>query len=438
MASLPAHVPALVGNLSGSNYTFYGIRMFGRVVIVQADGLSPYAKYHKPNDRGAVSSESTYEDFLVAQRERVDDLDFIASLPLFPFLSQSQIPTIDWQTFSWAYLDRAKRRLIQSHRKMYEIRVPTWTTLVEEEDITLTKIIELYHRQGIWRGMPVEVFRGWSDDSLYHIERGMRAYRELTRRDLDFAHEILGHVIRDGKVVGYITGTIFPSQTGRLVEYCDKKLVYSAVARLHSAGLSYTCFGDSGLMITEGKVKFTNLVGVIATDEKNKELDWESVEELFSPDRRGVPNMFVAPKDADDEFTVLSIVPNPARLYDSKLFSCKELVAPAFQRWQERCYRDEQRRRRCARAMEALQEDWEKDTACSSDSLTRVGTTRANSLLSEAASTTSTIARFHPYNDVMRCRLRVYKDEDEGTAPSNSSATLVSSSRHVSLAPSWD
>ena len=76
-----------------------------------------------------------------------------------------------------------------------------------------------------------------------------------------------------------------------MVEYCDRKLVYSAVARLHSAGLTYNSLVDSGLMVCGGKLKFTNLAAIDVGTEQFKELDWQLVDELFSPDRRGIPNM---------------------------------------------------------------------------------------------------------------------------------------------------
>ncbi|KAI5833030.1 hypothetical protein K523DRAFT_349352 [Schizophyllum commune Tattone D] len=423
MATLPLHVPALVDSLSGSNYTFYGIRMYGRVVIVQADALPAYAKYHLPDDGGALPHEMTLQDTLDAQRQRVHDIDII----------QSQLTTIKWQTISWAYLDRKGCRLIQRNRKMYQIASPTWTTLIEEGDITLTKIIDLYHRQGTWQGKQVEVFRGWTDESLYHIERGMRAFRELERRGLlDFTHDILGHIVSDGQVVGYITEPM----TGRMVECCDQKVVYSAVARMHAAGLSYTGFTDSGLMITDTKVKLTNLPGLLIAREEDKRLDWESVEELFNPDCRGIPNLFIAPKDAVDEYTVLSITPDPERLFDSNLFSFQEILAPAFRRWQERCLREEKRRKRAKR--EKLLQGLDGSTACSSGSVSVAGSSRAPSGLSEAASTSSTVTRFHPYGEVMRHRLKIFVDGEESGAPSEGSGTLVASSRGVPLAPFWE
>ncbi|KAL1692413.1 hypothetical protein GGG16DRAFT_51475 [Schizophyllum commune] len=426
MSTLPPHVPALIGGISGHWYTLYGIRMYGHILIVQAEGLDAYTKYPPIDDEGSLSDDITLDDYEEAQKQRIDDLEII----------QAELTSIKWNIYSWSYLDRKKRRLIQRHRDMYPITCPTWTSLIEEDDIVLTKIIDLYHRRGTWKGQPVELFRGWRDDSLRCIERAMRGYRELQAKGLDFSFEIIGHAVRDGKVVGYVTEPM----NGRMVEYCDRKLVFSAVARLHSAGLTYNSLVDSGLMVCGGKLKFTNLAAIDVGTEQFKELDWQLVDELFSPDRRGIPNMFPSPADAEDQFTVLSIVPNPTRLYVSNFFSGTDLLSPAFRRWQEKFIRDEKRRDR--RARKALLESLEGSTACSVGDSSKAATSRAASVLSEAPSTASTVARFHPYGALMRERLRILCDDNQGgdttVGGTSSSKTVVASSRDVSLAPSWD
>ncbi|TRM55555.1 hypothetical protein BD626DRAFT_636986 [Schizophyllum amplum] len=426
MATVSPHVPVLVETLCGSNVTLYGLRMFGHVVIVQADGLPAYAQYQRPDDMGCVSHDTTFQDLLDSQKERLQDIEII----------QTQLKVIKWQACPWMYLQRKGRRLIEPprNRKMYSVAYPAWATLIEEEDIVLTKVIDLYHRQGIWKGTPVEFIRGWNDDYLRHIEQGMRAYRQLKRNDLDFSFEILGHVVNDGKIVGYVT----EQMTGRMVEYCDRAIVYSAVARLHSAGLTYTSFCDTGLMVCDGQVKFLNLAGVRpVTDEHDMKLDWEQVEDLFAPDRRGVPNMWRAPKDAEDQFTVLTIVPDPDRLFESTYFSMTQILSVAFQKWQEKCHRDDVRRdRRTRRA--AAREDWDVSTVCSSNgALSKAGSSRATSILSDAPSSVSTVARFHPYGAIMRNRIQIFNDGIEtSTVISEGTRTLVASSRGVSLAPS--
>uniref|UniRef100_D8QG55 Uncharacterized protein n=1 Tax=Schizophyllum commune (strain H4-8 / FGSC 9210) TaxID=578458 RepID=D8QG55_SCHCM len=182
--------------------------MYGQVVVVQAEGLDAYAKYHHSDDYGCISSEATLQDALDAQKQRA------------------------------GHLERADSG-------------------------------------------------GWTDDTLLHIELSMHGYRALKRRGLDFAHEIVGHLISDGKVVGYVS----EAMTGRMVEYCDRKLVYSAAARLHSTGLCYTSFNENGLLIDRGQVKFYNLSGIMPADEVAKEINWRHIDDLFAEDRRGIPNM---------------------------------------------------------------------------------------------------------------------------------------------------
>ncbi|TRM63232.1 hypothetical protein BD626DRAFT_495989 [Schizophyllum amplum] len=402
MATLPPHVPALLETLSGSNFTFYGIRMYGRIVIVQADAVPSYAQYHHPDDGGSVSYDVTLQDAMDARKQRIQDIEMI----------QMQLKAIKWQACSWAYLNRKNGRLIQRERRMYRIAYPTWTTLIEESEITLTKFIDGVHRQGCWRGVQVDVFIGWTDDYLRCIERAMRGYRQLQRKGLDFAYEILGHVVRDGHVVGYVT----EAMTGRMVESYDQKLVYSAVARLHSAGLTYTCFCDMGLMVCGGKLKFSNLSGLSEDgDEASKTRNWQSAEELFALDRRGVPNMFPSPSDAVDQFTVLSIVPELSRLYDSNFFSCTEILSIAFRQWQQKGHRDGVRREKRARRA-AAREDWDGTTVCSSRAISKAGFSRAHSIVSDASyatSNSSTVERFRPYGTVMRNRILTFDDDGE-------------------------
>ncbi|KAL1682209.1 hypothetical protein EV122DRAFT_259871, partial [Schizophyllum commune] len=390
MATVDPQVPVLIDSIYGSNFVIYGLRMYGQVVVVQAEGLDAYAKYHHPDDYGCVSSEATFQDVLDAQKQRVEDVEII----------QTEIPAIKWRSCPWAYLDRKGRRLIQlsKPRKMYSVACSTWTTLIDEDEIVLTKVIDLYHRQGVWKGQTVEVFRGWTDDTLLHIELSMRGYRALKRRGLDFAHEIVGHLISDGKVVGY-------AMTGRMVEYCDRKLVYSAAARLHSTGLCYTSFNENGLLIDRGQVKFYNLSGIMPADEVAKEINWRHIDDLFAEDRRGIPNM----QDAEDQYTVLAIAPHPSRFYVSNFFTVARLLSPAFKRWQEKWNRDEERRDRRARM--AMLEGLESTEAL--EARTKAGTSRATSVLSEAPSTVSTVARFHPYGAIMRERMRIYREEDQ-------------------------
>ena len=76
-----------------------------------------------------------------------------------------------------------------------------------------------------------------------------------------------------------------------MVEYCDRKLVYGAAARLHSTGLCYSSFNEHGLLINHGQVKFYNLSGIMTADDFSKEYNWKQIDNLFADDRRGVPNL---------------------------------------------------------------------------------------------------------------------------------------------------
>ncbi|KAL1692403.1 hypothetical protein GGG16DRAFT_51550 [Schizophyllum commune] len=149
--------------------------------------------------------------------------------------------------------------------------------------------------------LKVIFLRGWNDDTLRDIERGMDAYQALKRSDLlEYAHEIYGHITSEDRVVGYVTGAR-PYSTDRTIQPRDKKLVYSAVARLHRAGLCYAGFHESNTLPIVGRVKFIDLAGIEPASDEGNRLDWESVERLFAGDDEGtrdrcVPNcIFLVP-----------------------------------------------------------------------------------------------------------------------------------------------
>ncbi|KAL1734491.1 hypothetical protein EV714DRAFT_234039 [Schizophyllum commune] len=344
MACKPPEVAALVDTSIGSNYALYAVRMHRRVVVFHARGLPAYAQYHNDKDPfRCISDEATVKDHKDAQRQWVADLKVI----------QENLDSICWEISPWVYLEREHRRVIpRVISRNHRIRTPCWTEIVDESEIFLTKFINAYHRQGVCRGLHIgaaEFLRGWNDDALRDIERGMDAYQALKRADLlEYAHEIYGHITSEDRVVGYVTEPM----TGRTIQPRDKKLVYSAVARLHRAGLCYAGFHESNtlpsfsrsglqtrlkrdvaqsglcasnLLIYESggesmdgegtgrrdecidaKVKFIDLAGIEPASEEGNRLDWESVERLFAGDDEGSRTSFLAakPQYFSSHFTV--------------------------------------------------------------------------------------------------------------------------------------
>ncbi|KAI5887901.1 uncharacterized protein SCHCODRAFT_02639181 [Schizophyllum commune H4-8] len=361
MACKPPEVAALLDTSIGSNYALYAVRMHRRVVVFHARGLPAYAQYHSTKDPfRCISDDTTEKDHKDAQRQWVADLKVI----------QENLESICWEISPWVYLDRERREVIpRVISRNHRIRTPCWTELVDESEIFLTKFINAYHRQGICRGIPIEVFRGWNDDTLRDVERGMDAYQALKRADLlEYAHEIYGHMTSEDRVVGYVTEPM----TGRIVQPRDKKLVYSAVARLHRAGLCYAGFHESntlpsfsrsglqtrlkrdvaqsgfcvsnlliygvqggsskdeggraefmddeggrseymndedGAEFTDARVKFIDLAGIEPASEEGNRLDWESVERLFAESEEDMRNTCPSPCDAQESYIVIPSYP---------------------------------------------------------------------------------------------------------------------------------
>ncbi|KAL1682220.1 hypothetical protein EV122DRAFT_274660 [Schizophyllum commune] len=350
MACKPPEVAALVDTYIGSNYALYAVRMHRRVVVFHARGLPAYAQYHNSKDPfRCISDEATAKDHKDAQRQWVADLKVI----------QENVESICWEISPWVYLDRDHRTVIpRVISRNHRIRTPCWTEIVDESEIFLTKFINAYHRQGICRGLHIEFLRGWNDDTLRDIERGMDAYQALKRADmLEYAHEIHGHITSDDRIVGYVTEPM----TGRAIQPRDKKLVYSTVARLHRAGLCYAGFHESNTLPSfsrsglqtrlkrdvaqsgfcasnlliydiigdegegtsredeciDSRVKFIDLAGIEPASDEGNRLDWESVERLFSEDDEGTRTSWPSPSEAQDSYIV---IPSYPRCMDLRAF----------------------------------------------------------------------------------------------------------------------
>ncbi|KAI5833010.1 hypothetical protein K523DRAFT_266414 [Schizophyllum commune Tattone D] len=340
--------------------------MHRRVVVFHARGLPAYTQYHNAKDPfRCISDEVTEKDHKDAQRQWVADLKVI----------QENLESICWEISPWVYLDRERREVIpRVISRNHRIRTPCWTEIVDEREIFLTKFINAYHRQGVCRGLHIEFLRGWNDDTLRDIERGMDAYQALKRSDLlEYAHEIYGHITSEDRVVGCVTEPM----TDRTIQPRDKKLVYSAVARLHRAGLCYAGFHESNtlpsfsrsglqtrlkrdvaqsgfcasnlLIYAEesgsangqceavevvGRVKFIDLAGIEPASDEGNRLDWESVERLFAGDDEGTRDSWPSPSEAQDSYIV---IPSYPRCMDLRAFlPHKRTISPPTSQSQEK------------------------------------------------------------------------------------------------------
>ncbi|KAJ7271072.1 hypothetical protein C8J57DRAFT_1320607 [Mycena rebaudengoi] len=160
---------------------------------------------------------------------------------------------------NWAYLVTRKDgsyRLIYKHRPIYRITCPAWAPLVPESHISYTKYITAEDREAIWNGQEVDCVVGWNDRWRDFVDSSMKGYRHL--RGLDVTYEVLGHIVRDGEIVGIMTEH---APDDRRVEYKDRAIVYAAIALVQSRGLVIS-LNESTIMIHRGKVRLLGAASV--------------------------------------------------------------------------------------------------------------------------------------------------------------------------------
>jgi len=158
----------------------------------------------------------------------------------------------------------------------------------------------------------VDILMGWNDRWARIVDLEMKGHRLL--QGLDLTYDVLGHVLRDGLVVGLMT----EPANGRMVEYSDRAEVYDAIAKVQRKGLLYT-ISCSTIMICDGKVRLLSLSSVrtFCPDAQGfKEADvyhWEALDVLF--DELRDHGNFMAPLRSwsSQQAKILPSFPSPQR-----------------------------------------------------------------------------------------------------------------------------
>ncbi|KAL0952621.1 hypothetical protein HGRIS_006871 [Hohenbuehelia grisea] len=301
---LPSRVIAYVGSENEREGCFYAFWKDGQMLVIQTKPFVP----------------SNYPDLLDNKSEAE------RSISMFN-LGLEKITTLldvmDFGRSHWAYfIERhdGSYRLEYRATPMYSISCQLWAPLVDESEITITRWMSCEDRLGKWKGRDVDLLIGWNDRWLRMVESETKGHRQL--RGLDLTLEVLGHVVRDGHVVGLMT----EPATGRLVQYHDRALVYNAVSKLQSRGL-YCYIHPSSIMIVNGRVRLLRLSSVRPMESAAKgpgspECLWSQVEFLFD-DLSHSANVLPSLRNCSLKIHILAPTPSPSRpLYsvDSKLY----------------------------------------------------------------------------------------------------------------------
>ncbi|KAJ8073013.1 hypothetical protein PM082_019881 [Marasmius tenuissimus] len=136
---------------------------------------------------------------------------------------------------------------------MYEIKVPLWLRKVQESELQLIRWVGCGRCLCRLDGVEVDVDIAWDLLTFKKMERIMVAVKELS--ELDLCYKPVAHILRGNDVIGIA----FERQSGRPMQYVDKRLFYSSMCQLHERSrpcrlyLRYPYFSD--YWIQDGKLR---------------------------------------------------------------------------------------------------------------------------------------------------------------------------------------
>ncbi|KAJ7153444.1 hypothetical protein C8R43DRAFT_1001948 [Mycena crocata] len=229
------------------------------------------------------------------------------------------VKNIEFGKTNWAFLVTRKDGSYHLHYKekfLRPILCPPWAAMVPEADILYTKYITADERQGVWNDKKVDCFVGWSDRWRELVDFSMRGHRLLS--DLDVTYPILGHIVRDGEIVGLMTEHVTDD---RRVEYMDRAAVYAAVTKVQSRRLIIS-LEDTSIIMHKGKVRLLGTQSVRKFSEVDdpeqtaERFHWQALEEIFAQLRQ-YPNTIVPlPRCIENTAVPMLPVPAPEKLLD--------------------------------------------------------------------------------------------------------------------------
>ncbi|RDB20140.1 hypothetical protein Hypma_012975 [Hypsizygus marmoreus] len=266
--AIPRNTVAYVGGINAYTRT-YMLCKDDQMIIIQAQPLLTHEQ--------CFMSEEQYS------REECD-----AKYQLALEYIQNLLPTIEFGKTNWGYLVKSREgtgyEIVQKSKRLRKRRCPLWAPLIDEKEITYTKFWFSSNWGGYWKGREVEVVVGWDDYWAETVEWFTLSHWAL--RGLDITYEVLGHLVEpDGTVVGIVT----EAETGRLVQYRDRPLVYDAISRIQQRGLIYTGIERYNIHILNGKVRLSSNLGALRyygdpaeLERKASIIHWKTLEKLFA------------------------------------------------------------------------------------------------------------------------------------------------------------
>lgn len=205
----------------------------------------------------------------------------------FMGLIQTMLDDIDFSRANQAFLTRetdGSRRLLYKDQPWPLLSAPRWASLIDESAIKYDKWRRSgAYRSGWWNSIKVDVTVSLWDDPRHHDmeTEGHRIMQYVGLNELTF--EMLGHLVRDGEVVGHMRKAI----EGRLVEYHDRAAVFEAVARIQAKGILFKATTPYDIYMTDGGVRFTSMSSIeyyedrAKLEEKAEYWHWCCLQDVF-------------------------------------------------------------------------------------------------------------------------------------------------------------
>jgi hypothetical protein len=234
---------------------------------------------------------------------------------------QTLLSSIKFGFTNWAYLVRQSEnnyRLVFQPRFVRRISCRIYAPLVLESELEITQWITFHRRNAIWKNREVDVCMATNDSRAQFIESETNG-REILL-DLDLTFDVLGHIIRDGDVVGIMLEAGY----GRPLRQSDRAIMYEAVAKLQSRNIYFPSISKSNIIIHHGKVRFMNVGGTARirndgqgpTAEFAQTQHWKLLDALF--DTLETCD-FICPeyRRMDQHFIIIPPLPTPDRPFPS-------------------------------------------------------------------------------------------------------------------------
>ncbi|KAK1234034.1 hypothetical protein PQX77_002769 [Marasmius sp. AFHP31] len=144
-----------------------------------------------------------------------------------------QIKKLPFKRYKWFVLqqDEKTKELHLAPKKeswtMYKIKAPLWLRKVQENQLQLIRWVGVGRCLCLLDGTEVDVDIAWDVLTFKKMEQMTKIVKELS--ELDLCYKPVAHILRGGDVIGIA----YERQSGRPIQYTDKRLFYHSLSQLH-------------------------------------------------------------------------------------------------------------------------------------------------------------------------------------------------------------